>query len=50
MVKKASKKSAKAKKRYSCNVCGLIVSVDNICGCVEECDIICCGEEMKAKK
>lgn len=52
MVKKSVKKTAKAKKanRYSCNVCGLVVSVDNVCGCVDACDIVCCGEEMKPKK
>ncbi|MBI4335357.1 MAG: hypothetical protein HY589_01735 [Candidatus Omnitrophica bacterium] len=46
----AKKKTVKARKpRYSCKVCGLVVSVDNICGCVDACDIICCGEEMKKK-
>jgi len=52
MAKKSVKKTAKTKKasRYSCNACGLIVTVDNVCGCVEECDIICCGEEMKPER
>jgi hypothetical protein len=36
--------------RYSCNVCGLIVSVDEDSGFVETCDIICCGKPMKTKK
>ncbi len=36
--------------RYSCGVCGLAVTVDNICGCVDTCDIICCGKEMKRKR
>ena len=52
MAKKAKKKAAnkaQKKKRYGCEVCGLVVSVDNICGCVDTCDIICCGEEMKVK-
>lgn len=51
MVKRA-KKAAKAKKGkgYTCSVCGLAVTVDNICGCVDTCDIICCGQEMKPKK
>lgn len=35
--------------RYSCNVCGLIVSVDEDSGFVETCDIICCGKPMKTK-
>lgn len=51
MAKKAKKKAAKAKKakRYACEVCGLAVSVDNICGCVDACDIVCCGEQMKLR-
>jgi hypothetical protein len=53
-VKKATPKPAKAagmKKgsKYSCSVCGLVVSVDNLCGC-STCDILCCGKPMKAKK
>lgn len=49
----ATKKSTKATQkgsRYACDVCGLVVSVDNVCGCVDTCDIICCGQEMKPKK
>ena len=34
--------------QYSCEVCGLVVSVDETCGCVDACDIICCGQEMEA--
>lgn len=51
MAKKLSKKKAnlKSKPRYACGVCGLAISVDNICGCSEACDIICCGEQMKKK-
>lgn len=51
MKNKISKRktSAKKKSRYECGVCGLVVSSDNACGCVESCDIICCGEEMKKK-
>lgn len=65
-VKKATAKKTTAKKivkqagrkkkevtpgdKYSCSVCGLIVSVDEECGCIETCEIICCGEQMKTKK
>ena len=37
MVKKSIKKAVKAKKgkRYACNVCGLAVTVDRACGCVD---------------
>jgi hypothetical protein len=34
---------------YECEVCGLVVTVDEPCGCVDVCDIICCGKPMKAK-
>jgi len=52
----AEKKQAAAKKRmtkgasYACEVCGLAVSVDEICGCVDVCDIVCCGKPMKERK
>ena len=55
-VKKAAAK-APAKKRASrdgqslvCGVCGLAVTIDEDCGCVETHEIICCGKPMKAKK
>lgn len=35
---------------YSCGVCGIVVTVDEACGCAEVCDIVCCGEPMKPKK
>lgn len=44
-----SKKITKGTK-YTCNVCGLIVSIDRECGCIETCDIICCGKQMVQKK
>lgn len=52
MAKKIAKKTGGAKKgsRYVCRVCGLSVTVDNICGCIDACDIICCGRTMRAKK
>lgn len=42
---------AKAKKgeRLSCNVCGLVVVVDEACGC-EATEIICCSEPMAEGK
>lgn len=49
MAKKALKKAQKNNKgaRYSCSVCGLAVTMDTDCGCVDSCDIICCGKDMK---
>ena len=50
-VKKAPAKKKTAKgDAYACEVCGLAVTVDEDCGCVEICDIICCGEPMKETK
>jgi hypothetical protein len=42
---------AKAKKgdRMGCNVCGLVVSVDEACGC-ETAEIICCDKPMVKKR
>lgn len=54
--KKPAAKIIKKKKaftkgdKYVCNVCGLVISVDKACGCVESCEIICCDKPMKAKK
>jgi hypothetical protein len=59
-AKKAVAKKAVAKKpargglkkgdQYKCSVCGLVVSVDETCGCVETCDIVCCDTPMKKKR
>jgi transcription initiation factor IIE alpha subunit len=51
----AKKAPARAKKaaegnQYSCEVCGLVVTVDEACGCVDTCDIVCCGEPMQETK
>ena len=45
-----AKNNKEKKQRYACEACGLVVSVDEVCGCVDTCDIICCGSEMKLKK
>jgi hypothetical protein len=52
--KTAPKKTTKNKKvkkndTLVCEQCGLVVSVDTICDCVDACDILCCGKEMKLK-
>lgn len=46
------KAAARAKKgqAYECQVCGLRVVVDEICGCVEEHALICCRKPMKKKR
>jgi ribosomal protein L32 len=48
--KAVSKKAVKKGDVYKCSVCGLSVVVDEICGCVDTCDIICCEKEMKPKR
>jgi hypothetical protein len=49
-VKRAPKKGVKKGEVYECSVCGLAVTVDEVCGCVDACDIICCEKQMKPKK
>ena len=48
-AKTTTKKKVSKGQAYSCDVCGLVVSVDEVCGCVETCDIVCCGKPMKEK-
>ena len=48
--KALSKKKVTKGDSYACGVCGLAVTVDQSCGCVDFCDIICCGRPMKAQK
>jgi hypothetical protein len=50
VAKKVSKKSVKKGDVYKCSVCGLAVKVDEVCGCVDYCDIICCEKQMKPKR
>jgi len=50
VVKKGTKKAVKKGDVYQCSVCGLAVTVDEVCGCVGACDIICCEKAMKPKK
>jgi hypothetical protein len=56
VAKKAKPKKAiargktKAGDAYTCGVCGLAVTVDEVCGCVDACDIICCDKPMKRKR
>lgn len=47
VVKKT--KGVKKGTKYACQVCGLVVSVDEACGCAVF-DVLCCGVPMKTKK
>ena len=49
-VTKSVKKAVKKGDVYKCGECGIAVSVDEVCGCVDTCDIICCEKPMKPKK
>jgi hypothetical protein len=49
-VKKVAKKGAKKGDAYKCSVCGLGIRVDEVCGCIDTCDIICCEKPMKPKR
>ena len=35
--------------KYKCDECGLVVVVEDVCGC-EDCDVVCCGAPMKQVK
>jgi hypothetical protein len=47
--KAASRGKTKAGDALVCGVCGMSVTVDEICGCVESHDIICCERPMKKR-
>ena len=47
--KPAAKAVSNKGTKYACDVCGLVVSVDTVCGC-EEIDLLCCSEPMRMKK
>jgi len=39
----------KKAERYKCDQCGLVVLVEDVCGC-EDCDVVCCRVPMKPVK
>jgi hypothetical protein len=49
--KKGTKKTRKMRKgtKYTCRECGLVVTIDEVCGCVDFCDLMCCGKQMVRK-
>lgn len=49
MGEKSVKNKLRKKQKLICSECGLILSVDEVCGCVDYCDVICCGKQMKFK-
>jgi len=52
VVKKSASKSKGLKKgaELVCEECGLVLVVDDVCGCDDYCDVICCGEQMLVRR
>jgi hypothetical protein len=50
VTKKVTGKRVKKGEAYKCSVCGLSVVVDEVCGCIDTCDIICCEKPMRTKR
>jgi membrane protease subunit (stomatin/prohibitin family) len=48
-AKPAAKKASRVGAKYACTDCGLVVTVDQDCGCAVF-DLICCGSPMKKKR
>ena len=46
----AAKKETRVGQEYECGVCGVSVTINEDCGCVEECYILCCSEPMQPKR
>ena len=36
--------------QYKCDECGLVVLVEDPCGCEDTCELVCCGAPMKQVK
>jgi hypothetical protein len=49
VAKKAPVKATVRGDVYECHVCGLVVTVNEACGC-GFCEIYCCDKSMKPKK
>jgi hypothetical protein len=45
----AKKTASRLGAKYACQECGLLVVVDQDCGC-GTIDLVCCGEPMKKKR
>jgi len=45
--KAPAKGNASKGETYACQSCGLVVTVDEDCGCVDACEIMCCDLPMK---
>ena len=45
--KAPAKRNATKGESYACRSCRLVVTVDENCGCVDACEIMCCDLPMK---
>jgi hypothetical protein len=45
-VHKKTKNSVAKGSKLTCKECGLELRVVDDCGCVDPCDVMCCGEQM----
>ncbi len=52
MTKKKTVNRTKSKKgaKFVCTDCGLVVTVDRDCGCLDMHELTCCGRPMKLKR
>ena len=50
MAEKTTKKKVTKGDSYECEVCGLAVTVEETCSCMDVCDIVCCDKPMKERK
>jgi hypothetical protein len=48
--KSPAKKGVQKGSKYACKACGLVIVVDQVCGCSDVCDLICCEEVMVPAK
>jgi hypothetical protein len=48
--KTASKGRKTAGDQYTCETCGLGITVDEECCCVNPCDLVCCDSPMKKRR
>jgi hypothetical protein len=49
VAKSAPKKPSRAGSRYACGDCGMVVVLEEDCGC-QTIDLVCCGTPMKKKR
>ena len=48
--KTPSKRKSRAGDRYVCDACGLAITVDEDCCCMDPCDLLCCDMPMRKRR